>query len=82
MDLSKIFSSYDKFIMGISPGYSALISVIILVLLLWSIYRFIKGNFIWIILVVIFIPATWPALKSIGRILFYVTQFLLVKIKV
>jgi hypothetical protein len=82
MDLSKIFGYYDKLIMGISPGYSGLLSLGILLLLAWAIYRFIKGNAIWIVLVIIFIPATWPALKSIGRLLLYILQFLLVRIKV
>jgi len=79
--LNSIFAYYDKTIMGISPGYSGLISFVILLLLLWSLWRFIKGNFIWIVLIIIFIPATWPALKSVGRVLLLLGEFLLVHIK-
>jgi len=67
--------------MGISPGYSGLIAILILLLLVWSLWRFIKGNFIWIILIIIFIPATWPALKSLGRMLLIIGEFLLIHIK-
>ena len=81
MDLSKIFAYYDKVIMGLSPGYSSLISLVILIILVWSLWRFIKGNFIWVVLVLFFVPAAWPALKSIGRVLEILGLFLIVHIK-
>jgi len=67
--------------MGVSPGYSSLIAIGILVLLVLAVLRFIKGNFIWVILILLFIPAAWPALKSIGRVLEIIGLFLLVHIK-
>ncbi|PIU24518.1 hypothetical protein COT12_00655 [Candidatus Berkelbacteria bacterium CG08_land_8_20_14_0_20_39_8] len=78
--LDSIFSFYDKTIMGLSPGYSGLISLAILLVLLWSFWHFIRGNFIWIILILIFIPAAWPAVKSIGRILLILGTFLILHI--
>ncbi|MCX6812755.1 MAG: hypothetical protein NTW79_04050 [Candidatus Berkelbacteria bacterium] len=81
MNISNIFNFYDKWILGISPGVSGLISLAILLLLAFSLWRFVKGNFIWIILVIIFIPATWPALKSIARILIFVSEFLILRVK-
>ena len=80
--INLIFTAYDKLIMGFSPGYSGLISLAILLLLVFAIFRFIKGNFIWIALIIIFIPATWPALKSIARILFILLTFLISRIKI
>jgi len=79
--INKIFSYYDKLIMGIPPGYSGLLSLVILALLAWALYKFIKGNFIWIILIIVFIPATWPALKGLGRIIFIIFTFLITRIK-
>lgn len=78
--ISKIFSYYDKLIMSISPGYSGILSLAILSLFIWALYRFIKGNFIWFVIIIVFIPATWPALKSIGRALMIIGEFLLVRI--
>jgi len=79
--INSIFSYYDKLITTIPAGYAALLSLAILALLVWALYRFVKGNFIWIILIVVFIPATWPALKSIGRALAYIAGFFLARIK-
>jgi len=79
--ISSIFAYYDKLIMGISPGYSGLISLAVLAILAWSLYRFIKGNFVWIVLIIICIPATWPALKSLVRVILIISAFLIARIK-
>jgi len=79
--ITNIFVYYDELIMGISPIYSGLISLGILLFLAWSLYRFIKGNFIWIILIIIFIPAAWPALKSLVRVVLIIFTFLITRIK-
>ncbi|OIN89762.1 hypothetical protein CO019_01245 [Candidatus Berkelbacteria bacterium CG_4_9_14_0_2_um_filter_42_30] len=76
-----IFAYYDKLIMGVSPVYSGLISLGILLLFAWSLYRFIKGNSIWIILIIVCIPATWPTLKSLARIISIIFAFLITRIK-
>jgi len=80
--INKIFSYYDKLILGIPAGYSGLLSLAILALLIWALYRFIKGKFIWIILIIVFIPATWPALKSLGRVLLIIAEFLIARVKI
>lgn len=81
MSLSDIFSYYDKLLLGVTPGYSSLISLGILLVLGWAIWRFVRGNFIWVVGIVIFIPAAWPALKSIGRFLLIIATFLLIHLK-
>lgn len=64
------------------PSYAGLLSLAILLILTYSIYNFIKGNIIWIVAIIIFIPAVLPAIKMIFKILLILFEFLVIKIKV
>ena len=65
-----------------SPTYAGFLSLFVLLSLAYSIYNFIKGNIIWIVAIVIFIPATIPALKTLLKILLIIFEFLIIKIKI
>jgi hypothetical protein len=80
--INTIFSYYDKLLATMSPTYAVFISLFILIALAYSIYNFIKGNVIWIIAIIIFIPATVPALKTLLKIFVIIFEFLIIKIKI
>jgi len=65
-----------------SPTYAGFLSLFVLLALAYSIYNFIKGNIIWIVAIIIFIPATIPALKTLLKILLIIFEFLIIKIKI
>jgi len=65
-----------------SPTYAGFLSLFVLLALAYSIYNFIKGNIIWIIAIIIFIPTTIPALKTLLKILLIIFEFLIIKIKI
>ncbi|HPL01393.1 MAG: hypothetical protein PHH45_01170 [Patescibacteria group bacterium] len=80
--INTIFSYYDKLLSTMSPTYAGFLSLFVLLALAYSIYNFIKGNIIWIVAIIIFIPATIPALKTLLKILLIIFEFLIIKIKI
>lgn len=74
---NQIFGYYDKLIAPLSPGMQALVSFILLLVLLWQVYMIIKsGHWIFIALLVILLPGTWPAAKEVGRFFLMILEFL------
>ncbi|OQA04049.1 MAG: hypothetical protein BWY68_00543 [bacterium ADurb.Bin400] len=79
--LDKAFDLYDTLIMKFSPGYQALISLSLLVVFLFLIYRFIKSpKGIILIIILILLPGTWPALKYVGSFLLTMIKFFITRI--
>jgi hypothetical protein len=68
--LNKIFSTYDSAIGPLPVSYQAIISFSILLFLLWIVYIFIKSkNWIFLAVIIVTLPETWPAAKNIGKII-------------
>jgi hypothetical protein len=80
--INTIFSYYDKLLATMSPTYAVFLSLFILIALAYSIYNYIKGNIVWIIAIIVFIPGVLPALKTLLKILLIIFEFLIIKIKI
>lgn len=75
--LDQIFGVYDKLIGGLPPQTQSLISLALLIFLVWQIYQIIKnGHWIFIALLIFFLPGTWPAARHIANLIYLVIQFL------
>ena len=80
MILDQIFTYYDKLIAPLSVGSQAAISALLLVLLIWQIWMIFKsGHWMFIAVLIICLPGTWPAARNIGHLLLIVLKFLLVR---
>lgn len=75
--LNLIFTCYDKLISGLTLTQQSFISLALLFILLWQIYSVLRnGHWIFIALLILFLPGTWPAAKRIGAILYQAGLFL------
>jgi hypothetical protein len=78
--LVQIFSYYDKVVSGLSPSAQGLIALALLAFLIWQIWMFIKsGHWLFLAVIIICLPGTWPALRQILDYIWKVLQFLLNK---
>lgn len=67
--LNKIFSIYDTAIGQLPIPYQAIISISVLLFFIWIIYIFIKvKSWIFLAVIIVILPETWPAAKNIGKI--------------
>jgi len=77
------FKFYDNIITRFPPEGQFLISLVILLLIAGAIIGLLKhGHWIFLILLIIFIPGGWPATKHIGLIIWMIIKFLLVRINI
>lgn len=78
--LDKVFTYYDKLIAPLSAGSQALVSFALLLFLAWQVWMIFKsGHWIFITLLIICLPGTWPAARNIGNLLLIVIKFLFVR---
>lgn len=65
-----IFGVYDSAIGQLPISYQAIISFSILLFFIWIVYIFIKSkNWIFLAVIIVTLPETWPAAKNIGKII-------------
>ncbi len=77
--MKQIFEIYTQFINIFPHGMQWTVSVVLAVLLIYAIYKILKKNFIFIILLVILLPASAPIFKNIWENLVVLVKFLLTK---
>jgi len=65
--LDKIINFYEEFLTVFPSHLHFWISIAIFVVMVFWVFKLIKKNLIWIILLVFFIPASIPLLKQIGQ---------------
>ncbi|MBI4128189.1 MAG: hypothetical protein HY459_03920 [Parcubacteria group bacterium] len=63
--MQKLSALYDRFLSLFPPEWHTVVSIAIIVLLVWWLLKLIKHNLIFIILLVIFVPASIPILVQI-----------------
>ena len=80
--LNSIFNFYDKAIGTLPVSYQSLISFSILLFFIWLVYIFVKSkNWIFLALIIVMLPGTWPATKNIGLIVWALFKGLFARIK-
>lgn len=68
---------YNQFL-GFFPSFlHPIISILVVVFLVYSIVQALKRNFIWLIILVILLPASIPILKNIVSVLIGFIKYLL-----
>lgn len=78
--LDQIFNYYDKLVAPLSAGSQALLSAALLLFLIWQIWMIFKsGHWIFITMLIICLPGTWPAAQNIGNLVLIVIKFLFVR---
>jgi len=81
--LNSFFQIYDSFTAGLPKSSRLALTVFIMVLIIWQLWLIIKkGRWIFLIILVILIPAIWPLLKDLGHYLFIIFKFLITRIGV
>jgi hypothetical protein len=77
--MDQIFSIYDKFLESFPPNLHGVVSLALAALIIIGIFKVIKKDFIYIILLVVLLPASVPILKNIYESLVNIIKFLLTK---
>ena len=77
--MTQIFEIYNQFL-GYFPGeIQGLVSLVLAGLLIIAVFKIIKKEFIYLILLVILLPASLPILNNIWDSLVNILKFLLTK---
>lgn len=66
--MQKILDFYNQGLAMIPEKYRTILAVIVLIILVFSLIKFLRKNFIWIILFLLLLPAAYPAIKQISTI--------------
>lgn len=80
--LKQIFGTYDRILAGLPLHYQALLSLSILIFFVWMVYIFFKNkSWIFLAVIIILLPETWPAARNIGLIVWKIFEGLFVRLK-
>jgi hypothetical protein len=77
--MDQILEIYNQFLSYFPAGSQWLVSVVLACLLVLAIYKVIKKNFIYIVLLIIILPASVPIFKDVWQNLLALLKFLLTK---
>lgn len=77
--MDQIFGIYNQFLSYFPANLHGLISLMLAILIVVAVFRIIKKDFVYIILLVVLLPASWPILKNIWDSLSNIIKFLLTK---
>ena len=75
--MSEIQNIYLQFLSNFPVGIRPIVSVGLAILLVYSIFKVIKKDFLYIILLVVLLPGSVPILKSIWAGIVTIVKFLL-----
>jgi len=75
--LSEIYDIYYQFLDFFPESWHGIVSLILAIILIYAIYKVIKRNFIFIILLVLLLPPAVPMLKTIWENVVSVLKFLI-----
>ncbi len=73
--LTDLFSFYDRFLSLFPQGVHSFISFAVGVLILYAIFQILKREFIWLIVLVVLLPASVPILKQLGSVLLSLLRY-------
>jgi len=77
--MDQIFSIYAQFLSFFPEHYHGVVSLVLAVLLAYAVFKVIKKQFIYIVLLVVLLPASVPILKNIWEGVVNLLKFLLTK---
>ena len=74
--MQTIFNLYDQFLSNFPDQYHSLISLIILVVFIGVLYNLVKKNLIWLLLLILLIPASIPILNNVWQGILEILRYL------
>jgi hypothetical protein len=77
--MDQIISIYNQFLSFFPSSVHGVVSLVLAIMIIYSIFKVLKHNFIWLILLIILLPASQPILKSIWEGALNLVKFLLTK---
>lgn len=77
--MNQVFSIYNQFLSFFPENLHGLVSLALAALIVIGIFKVIKKDFIYIILLIVLLPASVPILKNIWESLTNILKFLLTK---
>jgi len=77
--MDQIYSIYNQFLSYFPSNLHGLVSLALAALIVIGIFKVIKRDFIYIILLIVLVPAAFPILKNIWESLVNIIKFLLQK---
>ncbi len=77
--MNQIIDLYNQFVNVFPKGWQWAVSVTLAVLLAVAIFKVVKRQFIYIILLIVLLPASVPILKNVWANLLELLKFLLTK---
>lgn len=77
--MKPIFSIYDQFLSYFPTNVHWLVSLFLAVLLVVGIYKVLRRQLVYLVLLVILLPASAPILKNVWEKILEVLRFLLTK---
>ncbi len=77
MNINEIQSVYLQFLNNFPVNVRPVISIILAVLLIYSIFKIIKKDFIFIIVLIVLLPGSVPILQSVWEGVVTLVKFLL-----
>lgn len=74
-----IYQIYNQFLSYFPAGLHGLVSFLLAILIIYGVIKVIQKDFVWIIALIILLPASVPILKNIWDSLAHIINFLLAK---
>ena len=74
--LTQIFTFYNKFLEVIPEPFRPLVSIIVGLCIIVAIFQVIRREFVWLIVLVILLPASVPILKELLAVLLQFLKYL------
>jgi hypothetical protein len=75
--MDSIYQIYNQFLSYFPASIHPLINIVLAILIIYGIFKVIKQDFVYIILLVILLPASIPILKNIWESILNLVKFLL-----
>jgi hypothetical protein len=77
--MDQIISIYGQFLSFFPSSIHGVVSLVLAILIIYSIFKVLKHNFIYLILLVILLPASQPILKNLWQGAVNLVKFLLTR---
>ncbi|MGE5392404.1 MAG: hypothetical protein ACM3NH_01540 [Candidatus Saccharibacteria bacterium] len=77
--IDQVFSIYGQFLSYFPANMHWAVSLVLAVLLVVAVYKIVKKNFIYIVLLIVLLPASVPILRNIWESAVNLVRFLLTR---
>ena len=75
--MESVYSIYAQFLSYFPDKFHGLVSLALAALLVWGIYKVVRRQFVYIVLLIVLLPASVPILKSVWAQVLELLKFLL-----